>query len=123
MRNHQSISFSDIEAEVLAHRLAILADLDEADFVELFTRGEDFDLTTTYAGRVAREIGDGKRIIALDVGPAAEALAEALEGGTLLEAAEGEVSAQKMTAYRSAYRSAATKIERVLGRPIFLPLV
>lgn len=124
---HPSILFTDIEVEVLHHRLAMLEQMDADDLEELFEDSEPADIET-YAGRVAEDIKNGRRVIALDVPVAAAVLADAVEGGTLHEMAQesfeaGDMTKQKVTAYRNAYHSLANKLAPVVGRPLILPNV
>lgn len=122
------ITFTQIEAEVLKHRLEYLAELDTSDMRELFPDHPDPARLAERAGALGRRMKySGPSVIQLDMLPDAELLLiEAIEGSTHHELAEesesaGMITWQKRNAYHRAQETAAEKLQAATGREVKLP--
>lgn len=119
------ITFSQIEAESLAHRLNFLGA--ESDLEELMEdESLDLDEMARFSTQQAQDFEKGLLSVTLTCREHIEALVEAIEGATVHDIARDEAgserrSRQSATAVIRSLETAADKIEKATGRVVRLP--
>ena len=118
------LSFTANEAQVMLHRLELLEH--EGHCEEVFD-SVDAEWAADYAGQLVKLIQAEAYVFPLPCTDALEVLAESLEGSTFFGDADdaieqGQVTKQKMAAYKRAAGSAAAKIEKLIGRRVVTAL-
>ena len=116
--------FTANEAQVMLHRLELLEHEEHCE--EVFD-SVDAEWAADYAGQLVKLIQAEAYVFPLPCADALEVLAESLEGSTFFgdvdDAIEqGQVTKQKMAAYKRAAGSAAAKIEKLIGRRVVAAL-
>ncbi|MDT8925241.1 hypothetical protein RBE51_20825 [Pseudomonas taiwanensis] len=115
------MAFTANEAQVMLHRLELLEH--EAHCEEVFDEAVNAAWAADYASQLVKLIKADTYAFPLPSTDALEVLAESLEGATFfgdadLAIEQGEVTKQKMVAYKRAAASAAAKIEKLIGRSV-----
>lgn len=115
-----TLTFTKNEAEVMLHRLEFL---DVVVCEELFAQDIDPEKAADFASSLVDLIAQHIYTFPASTKLQLEVLAETLEGSTFfgdtdLAVDNGELTKQKVSAFRRAANSAASKIEPLLGRPV-----
>ena len=118
-----SLTLSENEAVVMLHRLQNLTDEGHCEEVFEDEPGIDCAQAAEFAQQVVDLINQKIYVLPIDHRVALEVLADSLEGSTFFGDADdavedGEISRQKLSAYKRAANSAAAKIEKLIGRPV-----
>ncbi|AYG47911.1 hypothetical protein DV532_26885 (plasmid) [Pseudomonas sp. Leaf58] len=118
------VVFTANEAQVMLHRLELLEHEEHCE--EVFD-SVDAEWAAEYAGQLVKLIEAEVYVFPLPCTDALEVLAESLEGSTFFGDVDdankqGQVTKQKMAAYKRAAGSAAAKIEKLIGRRVVAAL-
>ena len=107
--------FTAIESDLLRHRLDYLAQLDAEDLAELFPDYEQPEALADLAQAASGQLFDGQLCVTVADYGTLLLLEDATEGTTIHEATSGEVSRQKVAAYKAARESAYAKVYKALA--------
>lgn len=115
-----TLTFTENEAEVMLHRLEFL---DEVVCGEVFPEDIDPEQAADFASSLVDLIAQHIYTFPASSKLELEVLAETLEGSTFfgdtdLAVENGELTRQKVSSFKRAANSAASKIESLLGRPV-----